>query len=66
MTSEPAFGQGIERTAAVLRALSKHSRSGARLTEIAMATGLSKSTVHRLLNGLMHVGFVEHDEATGL
>jgi DNA-binding IclR family transcriptional regulator len=64
--SEPAANQGIERTAAVLRALRKASRSGTRLTDIATATGLSKSTAHRLLNGLMQVGFVEHDEATGL
>lgn len=63
----PALFQGVQRTAQVLRALAHHDpqsrRHGARLTDVVAATGLSKSTVHRLLNGLVRVGFVEYDEA---
>lgn len=62
MEPETAPFQGIQRTAAVLRALAKESGSGARLTDLAAATGLSKSTLHRILNGLTQVGLVEHDE----
>jgi len=44
----PALFQGVQRTAQVLRALARHDpqsgRSGARLTDVVAATGLSKST----------------------
>jgi DNA-binding IclR family transcriptional regulator len=58
--------QGIDRTAAVLRAIGRGHRSGVRLIDIAAATGLSKATVHRIINGLLNVGFVEQDEISGL
>lgn len=60
-----AANQGIERIAAILRVLGKRHATGARLTDVAVDTGLSKSTVHRLLSGLMQVGFVEQDAGTG-
>lgn len=66
MPQDNSANQGIERTAAILRALGRNFRSGARLTDIAAATELSKSTVHRLLNGLVQVGFVEHDPQAGV
>jgi len=58
-----AAGQGIRRTAALLRTLGR-SPHGMRLTEVAAASGLSKSTVHRLLAALTRVGLVEQDELT--
>jgi DNA-binding IclR family transcriptional regulator len=65
MKLDTGTGQGIERLAAILRALCSNDGSGHRLVDVAETTGLSKSTVHRLLNGLVRVGLVEHDDATG-
>jgi len=58
--------QGIERVAAILRSLSKLHKSGARLTDVADETGLSKPTVHRLLAGLAKVGLIEQDSEKNL
>jgi DNA-binding IclR family transcriptional regulator len=60
-----ALNQGIERTAAILRALGKMQEAGARLTDVSAETGLSKSTAHRLLAALVQIGFVEQDTSTG-
>ncbi len=62
MTS--AAGQGVERIALLIGILGR-SREGRRLTDIASESGLSKSTVHRLLGSLTRVGFVEQNEFTG-
>jgi DNA-binding IclR family transcriptional regulator len=59
-------GQGVERVAAILRALADRAGAGARLTDIATATGLSKSTVHRLIGTLTAEGLAETDEKSGL
>jgi DNA-binding IclR family transcriptional regulator len=59
-------GQGIERVTTILKALAVRARTGARLTDIAVATGLSKSTVHRFIGTLMAEGLVETDSKTGL
>lgn len=61
----PAANQGIERAASILRVLGRSHETGARLTDVAEETGLSKSTIHRLLGGLVHVGFVEQDSVNG-
>jgi DNA-binding IclR family transcriptional regulator len=61
-----AAGQGVARVAAILRALGERAQGGARLTDICLATGLSKSTAHRLLGLLKSEGFVETDAETGL
>lgn len=61
-----ASGQGIERAALILRQLATRSRTGSRLTDVALASGLSKSTVHRLLASLISQRLVEVDENTGL
>ncbi len=65
MAKESAFGQGIRRITSLLQVLGNGSRSGMRLTDIAIETQLSKPTAYRLLTGLSNVGLVEHDEATG-
>jgi DNA-binding IclR family transcriptional regulator len=59
-------GQGIERVTTILKALAERARTGARLTDIALATGLSKSTVHRFIGTLTAEGLVETDSKTGL
>jgi DNA-binding IclR family transcriptional regulator len=61
-----AAGQGVARVAAILRALGERAQGGARLTDICLATGLSKSTAHRLLGLLKSEGLVETDAGTGL
>lgn len=56
--------QSVERAAAILRLLA----SGPRLlgvAELARAMGLPKGTLHGILRTLVHVGFVEQDQATG-
>jgi DNA-binding IclR family transcriptional regulator len=65
--NDTASGQGIERFAAILRALATHqAEGGGRLTDIALAAGLSKSTVHRLLGNLVQQGLVEQDPGSSL
>lgn len=54
--------QTIDRAATVLRVLSDGSSRGLRLSDVAEATGLGKSTVLRLLGALSEVGYVEYDD----
>ncbi len=49
--------QSVERTFAIIEALSK-TEKGAMLGELSSATDLNKSTVHRLLNSLILMGYV--------
>ena len=51
----------VGRVAAVLRAVSASMPAGLGTTSIAQATGLSRPTVHRILNSLADDGFVDHD-----
>jgi len=57
--------QSLERAAAILHVLADRHRQGARLADIAVATGLSRSTAHRLLKSLIGLGMAEQDEASG-
>ncbi|MFC7533861.1 IclR family transcriptional regulator [Actinoplanes sp. GCM10030250] len=50
-------GSSIDKTLAVLEALAEHHR----VTDIAAATGVSKSTVHRILQALVTWGFARPD-----
>ncbi|MDR7273501.1 IclR family transcriptional regulator [Catenuloplanes atrovinosus] len=50
-------GSSIDKTLAVLEALAEHHR----VTDIAVATGVSKSTVHRILQALVMWGFARPD-----
>lgn len=51
--------QSIARAASILRALAGHMSSGARLSDVAAATGLHKATVHRILSALREQGLVD-------
>lgn len=51
--------QSIARAASILRALAGHMSSGARLSDVAAATGLHKATVHRILAALREQGLVD-------
>jgi DNA-binding IclR family transcriptional regulator len=53
--------QGIDRALALLRAVAAEGRGGARLGDVAVQTGLSRSTTHRLLTHLVQAGLLEQD-----
>jgi IclR family acetate operon transcriptional repressor len=55
--SAPAGGTAIDKAFAVLESLADHER----VTDIATATGLPKSTVHRILQALIERGFARSD-----
>ncbi|ABG99925.1 transcriptional regulator, IclR family protein (plasmid) [Rhodococcus jostii RHA1] len=55
--------RSVERAAALIQAIADAGKSGSRLTDLALATGLSKTTVHRLLGTLTKLGWVELDES---
>jgi len=54
-------GGSIDKALTVLEALAQHSR----VTDIAGATGLPKSTVHRILQSLVEWGFARADGTSG-
>ena len=61
----PAPGvQSVRRAAALLRALTGTPALGARLTDLAEALALDRTTVHRLLQTLADEGLVEQDQGT--
>lgn len=53
--------QSLERAILLLRVVGYHSRSGARLTDVTTASGLSQPTVHRMLAALQAQGLVTQD-----
>lgn len=64
MTVSPNQNQGIERTVALLKTITDHCDHGVKLADVAELTQLSRSTVHRLLSGLIQVGLVEQNSET--
>lgn len=59
-----AGAQAIRRAMDVVRAVTQFQRSGATLSRIAHATGLSTSTAHRILRSLTEERLLRHDEPT--
>lgn len=57
--------KNIARLLAVLEELSHASAEGLRLTDLARAAGLGKTTAHRILGGLEGHGLIEQDAETG-
>ena len=57
--------RSVERLLVVLESLSSASVNGLRLTDVVEATGLGKTTAHRLLNGLAEHGLIDFDDETG-
>ncbi|WP_146172110.1 IclR family transcriptional regulator [Melghirimyces profundicolus] len=55
---KPAYGTAVLKAAAILQCLSG-SDSPLGVSEISRKTGIGKSTVHKLLQTLIHVGYVE-------
>lgn len=62
MSSAPSV-QTFSRASLILDVLSK-AKGGARFSEISKATGFGKGTAHRLLSGLVSVGFIDKDAST--
>ncbi len=56
--------QSVERAVGLLRAVVKGGRDGRRLTDLASDSGLSKSTVHRMMGALIAAGLVDQDQDT--
>lgn len=56
--TESNSGQTISRAINVLRVVASGQTGGLRLTDIAFATGLDKSTVHRITKYLLHEGML--------
>ena len=52
----------LQRGLAILRALAATDGRGARLTDLATATGLTQATLHRLLRTLVKEGFAEQSD----
>ncbi|SDM11060.1 transcriptional regulator, IclR family [Oryzisolibacter propanilivorax] len=55
--------QSLRRALQLLRLLAEHQEQGIRLTDTVAATGLERSTVHRLLSCLVEERFAERDGA---
>lgn len=56
--------QGIGRQVALMDALSEAPEEGASVTDLCRATGLPKSTTHRMLEGLQEYGMVVQEEVS--
>ncbi|WP_066799717.1 IclR family transcriptional regulator [Sphingomonas soli] len=56
--------QSLQRAIEILDLLAESGSRGARLSDLAAATGLGKSTVHRMLGELMRGGMLDQDPAT--
>jgi DNA-binding IclR family transcriptional regulator len=56
----------VQRSFAILRMLGEVRSSGARVTDVAQATGIKPATAHRLLRLLVTEGMVEHERDSKL
>lgn len=56
--------QTIQRAGEILEMVARAGGAGARLTDIALKTGLGKSTTHRLLTALTRTGLLDQDLQT--
>ena len=58
--------QSVRRTIAIIKAVSRFDRAGARLTRIAKEVELPPPTVHRIMAVLLEEGFITFDPVTKL
>jgi len=58
---ETAGAQSLRRALQLLRLLAEHQEQGIRLAQVTAATGLERSTAHRLLSCLVEEHFAERD-----
>jgi DNA-binding IclR family transcriptional regulator len=64
-TASPAGTQVVQRVGLLLRQIAVARETGRSLAELVGATGLTRPTVHRLLNSLAVEGLLDHDEHSG-
>jgi DNA-binding IclR family transcriptional regulator len=57
--SAPGATSVVARTASLLNAVARASADGARLVDLARLTGIARPSVHRLLQDLTEVGYIE-------
>src|SRR4051812_17331671 len=62
MSSKDQAPTSLQRGLAILRALAATDGRGARLTDLAAATGLTQATLHRLLRTLVADGIAEQTD----
>ncbi|MBZ0163329.1 MAG: IclR family transcriptional regulator [Notoacmeibacter sp.] len=63
MTSDSTV-KSVQRAAAIIKLLAREATAGWRLSDIAQAAGLGKTTTHRLLSALADAGFVYQSPET--
>lgn len=63
-SSPTAGAQSLRRSLQLLRLLAERQEDGAKLSEVMEASGLERSTAHRLLSCLVEERFAERDETT--
>lgn len=63
-TRHPDGAQSVRKALAILRILAAGQESGVRLLDVARATGVNRSTVHRLMQVMIEEGAVEQNPAT--
>lgn len=56
--------QTVDRTCSLLKEIGRHSAAGVRLVDLTTTLGLSRPTVHRILQSLAAVDFVRQDAVT--
>ncbi|MET0725374.1 MAG: IclR family transcriptional regulator [Leifsonia sp.] len=61
----PAGTQVVRRVGLLLRQVATARTEGVRLSDLAASTGLTKPTIHRLLNSLAAEGLLDQDEHSG-
>lgn len=61
--SSTAGAQSLRRALQLLRLLAEHQEDGLKLSEVIAASGLERSTTHRLLSCLVEERFAERDSA---
>ena len=57
--------ESVDRALRLLEVLASHGAAGASLAELAVATGMHKTTAHRTLGALRHRSFVDQDPESG-
>ncbi|MET0782792.1 MAG: IclR family transcriptional regulator [Leifsonia flava] len=65
MPHPPAGTQVVQRVGHLLREVTSARGDGVRLNDLVARTGLTKPTVHRLLNSLAAEGLLDQDESSG-
>lgn len=62
--SDSRMAGSLNRATVLINAIARGSRKGSLLTELVLRTALPRATIHRVLNMLIGIGWVEKDEAT--